>query len=329
MDRYTYLEKAAIVLLSLGEQLAAQLIRNMPEAEAKKILSAMSSISSVEDSELVEILDEFNQILNEKKPKTLRGSVEYTQKVLNKAFGTSAFASEFSHTLASSYHELTALKQVENIDSFMKLLESEHPQTLALILAHADAAMGAQMLKALEAEQRVEVTRRIAELESVDSQILRELDEHLLQLAEKTKYKGKTKGGSRHVAKLLAGLSEESEPILAQLENTHPELAEEIRGHMFTFEDLQKLTDASMRSLFQSLPKDTWSLALRMCSTSLMKKIKSNLSERASQMLEDDIAALGAQRKQDVIDAQNKITKKARELIDQAKLELMDDEPMV
>jgi flagellar motor switch protein FliG len=323
-------EKIAIFLLAIGPELAADLLKRLSKKEVQRITAAMSRLNQIEQSLVDSVLNEFVGIIES--PDQKRGlsvSKEDTKLMISKAFGHSEFAQSLSHYFDKLEPSLDAI-ELADASLIARTISFEHPQTIALILAHCPPQKAADILRLLSDSLRSEVIKRVAKLEKVDSRLIDTLNEALEEALRSSQQSGVYSiGGPKKAAAILNALSDRQKDILSEIEEKDAELSSEIEAHLLTFEDLARLSPSDLRTLFQHIDKNTWTLALRKASDELKENLFASMSERAASLLQEDIESLGPQPVSEVKKAQAEIIKVVRALEEEGKINLSNDAQVV
>jgi flagellar motor switch protein FliG len=312
-------EKAAILLRAIGEDAAAAVMRHLEPKDIRKIGVHMAELSNISREEEEAVIREF------KDARTM-GSVgfegrEYIRAILHKALGPDK-ASRILETLTTtSYPGLESLKWLDP-RAVAQIIKVEHPQTIAVILSQMDPEQGSQVLAALPEGLRPEVTMRVAQVEDVQPEVLRQLSDVLQEtLKVSGPGRGESMGGAEVAAELLARLDKSVESgIMAVVGERDAELAEAIRALMFVFEDLVKVDDRGIQELLKEAPKDDLALSLRAASPDVREKFFRNMSSRAAEMLKEDMEARGPVRVSEVEKSQQNLLKICRRLEEEGRL---------
>lgn len=319
-NKYTGAQKAAILLLSFGEEIAAEIFRNMTEFEIKRIGSAMSRLGRLEQEIVDEVMLEFYGILQQNR-KFFYGGNDYTMKVIGSAF-KGGDAEELIGQLQLG--SAASLESLELIDprTLSTFIRNEHPQTIALILAHLDAKKCGETLKLLPDSLHTEILLRIANLDSVAPDIIDEIDDVLRsEIQAMGSIHTQKIGGVEPIAEMLNLIDKATEEqILDNLEERDPDLAEQVRQLMFTFDDLVKIDDRGIQELVKGVKSDDWKVALKTASEAVRELIFKNMSERAAKMLREDMEAMSAVKLSDVEAKQFEIVQIARKLESEGKI---------
>jgi flagellar motor switch protein FliG len=309
-------ERAAILLLTLGEQEAAQVLKHMGAKEVQRIGSAMSKLSNVSKEEVHGVITQFNASV-ESETSVGVGTDEFLRKVLVDALGQDKAASIIDRiNIGRSTKGLEALKWMDP-RAVSELIRLEHPQIIAIVLAYLDADQSAEVLTQLPANMRSDIIVRIATLDGVQPSALNELDDIMeKQFAGKAGGgKTSTMGGAKAAANIINLLEPSQEGmIMEQIAKADQALGARIQDLVFAFDDLLELDDRSMQELMRQVPSDRLLLALKGADDSLKEKIFKNMSQRASEMLKDDLEAKGPVRISEVEGAQKEILQIARKL---------------
>jgi flagellar motor switch protein FliG len=319
-NKYTGAQKAAIVLLSFGEEISAEIFKSMTEFEIKRIGGAMSRLGRLEQEIVDEIILEFYELLK-KNSKVFYGGNEFTKNLIDAAFkGGDAEELIDSLALGSSAN----LDSLELIDarSLSNFLRNEHPQTIALILSHLEPRKMGEVIKQIPENLHTEVMLRIANLEAVAPEIIDEIDDVLRsEIQAIGSISSSRVGGVEHLAEMLNYIDKNTEEtLLDHLEERDPDLAEQIRLLMFTFDDLVKIDDRGIQELIKNVPQDKWKLALKTSSEAVSELIFKNMSQNAAQMLKEDMEAMAAVKLSDVESAQFEVVQLARKLEAEGKI---------
>lgn len=313
------IDKAAVLLLSLGTEAAAEVMRHLAPEEVRRVSRALTRMRKIEREELEQVQGDFERTLQEGVPLALDGR-QFALQVVSRALGGDGgeereIVSELEEAVSGTVDLATVLMGVSPT-ALARLLEGEHPQIAALILAHLGSSQAAQAIALLPETMQADTVERLARLESVPTALASEVGSVLKDLVKGLGDEpGHALGGPRAVAEMMNVIDKETENrIFSDLEASDPDLASEIRSLMFTFEDLTKLDNRSLQTLLKEVPREDLLLALKTASPPLQEKIFANLSSRAAQILKDDMAAAGPVRLKDVEEAQARIVTVLREL---------------
>ena len=318
---YTGPEKSAILLLSLGEDVAPLVFKFMNDQEIQRVSNYMSYIRNVDVEMVNQILHEFAEMAGSIGG-MVAGGKEYVRKLLLKSLDP-AKAEWIINNLSIPTLE-TGLEALRWLDAktIARFLQGEHPQTVAVILAHLDAIQAGTVLTSLPANLQAEVLLRIAKLERIPPGVIQELDKVLRnELRATGALETGQVGGIQAVAEILNNVDQTSErEIMEQIEELNAGLAEEIRQLMFVFEDLITVDDRGMQQLLKEVANEDMTLALKTASEELKEKILRNMSKRAADMLREELEVMGPVRVSDVERAQHKIIQTAKRLEGEGRL---------
>lgn len=308
-------ERAAILLLTLGENEAAQVLKHMGAKEVQRIGTAMAKLVNVSREEVRGIISEFAQTV-ESQTSVGVGADEFLRKVLVDALGQDKAASIIDRiNIGRSTKGLEALKWMDP-RAVAELIRLEHPQIIAIVLAYLDPDQSAEILASLPANVRPDVVARIATLDGVQPSALTELDDIMeKQFAGKSAGKTSVLGGAKAAANIINFLEPSQESaLMEQIEKSDEALAARIQDLVFVFDNLIGLDDRSMQELLRQVPAEKLLLALKGADDGLKEKIFKNMSQRAAEMLRDDLEAKGPVRLSEVEAAQKEILQTARKL---------------
>ncbi len=315
-------EKAAVFLVSVGEDAASEIIKRLELMEIQKITKYMDNLPTIEKEDSENILKDFNS--NFSKVGLIVKGDDYVKNLIAKSLDPDK-AKKILDNLHGPIEEegLQTLKWLDPhiIADFVK---NEHPQTIALILGHLEPISAAVVIGLLPSSIRSQVVFRLSKLERVPPGVIKDLDEVLQeQLKSTSSTQSKLVGGVRVVADILNNMDKSiEEPIIADIEKLDKEEAEKIRELMFTFDDLASVDDKSMQLILREVSHDQIVLALKTASEELTNKILANVSKRAQEMIRDDLEAMGPKKLSEVEKVQHEILKVSRRLEDEGKISL-------
>ncbi|NOY71506.1 MAG: flagellar motor switch protein FliG [Gammaproteobacteria bacterium] len=322
-DSFSGSDKAAILLLSLGEQNAAEVLRLLGPKEVQSVGMAMASMEKVNKEEATSILNGFVEEV-ESQTNLGVGSEEYIKTVLLDALGAGKAEGVIDRILMG--HNSKGLEALKWMDSkaVAEIIRLEHPQIIAIVLSYLDSDHAADVLSQLPIRTRPDVVMRIASLDGIQPSALLELDEIMeKQFSSNTNVKSSSVGGTKVAADILNFLdtSTESE-VMDSIKETDSDLGQTIEERMFVFENLSTLDDRSVQSLLREVSSDSLLLALKGSDESLKELFFKNMSKRAAEMLRDDLEAKGPVRLSEVETAQKEILVVARRLADSGDISL-------
>jgi flagellar motor switch protein FliG len=308
-------DRAAILLLTLGENEAAQVLKHMGAKEVQRIGTAMSKLANVSREEVHGVISDFTQTV-ESQTSVGVGADEFLRKVLVDALGQDKAASIIDRiNIGRSTKGLEALKWMD-ARQVSEVIRLEHPQIIAIVLAYLDPDQSAEVLALLPTNTRADVVARIATLDGVQPSALTELDDIMeKQFAGKAGGKTSALGGAQAAANIINFLEPGQESaLMEQIEKSDEALAARIQDLVFIFDNLVDLDDRSMQELLRQVPAEKLLLAMKGSEDGLKEKIFKNMSQRAAEMLRDDLEAKGPVRLSEVEAAQKEILQIARKL---------------
>ncbi|PYX90113.1 MAG: flagellar motor switch protein FliG [Acidobacteria bacterium] len=311
------LKKAAILLVLLGEEASGHVYRNLPEQDLQKLTDQIAKLEYISPDSALSVLEEY-QRLAMTQDYVAQGGTEYAHKLLVNAFGE-----EGAKELLNQVARLESLQKIDP-QQLAKFLENEHPQTIALVMAHLDAKSASELLLRMSEDVRATTIKRLAQLRQFSPDVAQKvslvLHQRLESIGEQSR---RAYAGVKGVADLLNRLDPPvGKAILENIEHEDPQLALSIRNLMFTFEDLLSVPEQGLRELLGQLDKKTLALALRGASDELKSYFFKAMSSRAVEMLKEDMEVLGPVRSREVIKAQQEIVAIARTMESEGRLSL-------
>ncbi|MBW2097135.1 MAG: flagellar motor switch protein FliG [Deltaproteobacteria bacterium] len=314
-------EKAALFLMVMGEEFTASIFKHLDEKEVKAIGEEMTRIRNINPKAISSVLNEFLSTING--DKILGGSGgRFFERTVSRAFAPNKATTLLSKVESRKGQEYFEKLESLNPEMLVNFISGEHPQTIALILSNINNELAGKVVKLLPEEIQSDVIVRIARLDSVSNEIVSEIQEILAEQVSSIGEAGpKPRGGPEAAAEILNQVDRKTEKaILEKIEEDEEELAEEIRQSMFIFEDLINLDDRSIRALLKEIGNEELLLALKTASESLKDRIFGNLSQRAAEMLKEDMEVMGPVKLVEVEQAQQLIIKTARRLEEEGKI---------
>jgi flagellar motor switch protein FliG len=315
MTERTGTERAAILLLTLGEQEAAQVLKHMGAREVQKVGAAMSKLRIVSRDEVSDVLQSFTTAA-EAQTSVGVGVDEFLRKVLVEALGEDKAWNVIERiNLGPTNKGLESLKWMDP-RAVAELIRVEHPQIIAIILAYLEPDQAAEVLSMLPAGLRADVLMRVATLDGVQPHAISELDDVIeKQFAGMSGGKRSSMGGAKAAADIVNNLDPSTEgPLMEQILKADEALGLRIQDLIFVFDNLVELDDRSMQELLRNVQSDRLLIALKGADEALKQKIFKNMSQRAAEMLRDDLEAKGPVRLSEVEAAQKEIVATARKL---------------
>jgi len=321
VNQLTGRQKAAILMVSLDVETAAEIFKNLNKNEIEKISLEIARLDVIRSSLIDSVIEEFYKLIQAQEY-VASGGVDFAESVLEKAFGPSV-AKELIEKIRNSM-KISGFVTLQKADSnqLVNFLIKEHPQTIALILSYLTPEQTADVLAEFPEELRVDVAYRIATLGKVSPNLLKDIEEVVEQLAESVISEDMSKtGGASALAEILNKANKMTErSILSKLEEMDPELASEVKSQMFVFEDLVLLDDRGIQRVLKNVDKKDLALALKAADEEIKEKIFKNMSERAAQLLREDLEVMGPVRLKEVEEAQRRIIEVVKQLEEEGEI---------
>jgi flagellar motor switch protein FliG len=326
-------EKAAILLMNLGEEKAAQVMENMDEREIQTIGNYMSSLGNVDMKVMDSVNKDFYNLIESGPSGLGKAGTDFLKSALHQALEP-AKATKILDNITSPGEEIGGgLEKIRLLEPkvIADFIENEHPQTAAIILAHLEPDVASKTVKILSKNKRMEIIHRLATLERVSPQVLRELDDVLqTEFQHSGTISGNKLGGKTVAARLIGALDRNTESmILSAMEEIDPDMANEIRELRFTFEDMKRIDDKGIRLVLGDVSSEDLVVALKTASDDLKIKILSNMSDRAAATLQEDLELLGPTKISTVERAQQKIISICKHLEDSGTIMMGRGEALV
>lgn len=310
-------QKAAILLVSLGPELSAEVFKHLREEEIEDLTLEIAGLRKIQPEVRDGVLEEFHDILLAREYLE-HGGIDYARELLEKALG-SAKAEDI-------INRLTASLQVRPFDfarktdpsQLLNFIQNEHPQTIALILAYLHPEQSGMILSSLAPELQVDVAKRLAKLDRTTPEVLYEIENTLEKRLSAFAVDDYTSAGGIDAAVDILNMVDRTteKTIIDSLEEEEPELAEEIRKRMFVFEDIITLDDRSIQKVLREVDSKDLAMALKTASEDVSSRIYKNMSKRAAEMLQEDMDYMGPVRLRDIEETQQKIVAIIRRLED-------------
>jgi len=309
------LTKAAILVMSLPPEASASLIKLLNEELVEEITREIAQLRMVNPVDKRTVLEEFYNVALAQQYLEL-GGIGYARELLERAMPPDQARRILSTIEHQVFKQPFSFLQKTEGENLLTFLQEEHPQTIALVLAHLPPTKASEILSGLPGSKQLEVVARVANMEQTNPEVIREVEKGLeARLAGVVSQRLMKVGGVEAVAEML-NLSDRTteKTILESLENEDPDLVEQIRRLMFVFEDILLVNDKGIQSVLKEIDNDELALALKTASEELKDKIFGNMSERAAQLIKEDMDYMGPVRLRDVEAAQQKIVDVVRRL---------------
>jgi len=317
------LEDAAILLMSLGEEEAAEVFKHLEPKEVQRLGETIARMKSIPREKVEGVLDKFSAIAAEQSI-LVADTDEYVKSVLKKALGEDKANLLIDRILQGS--DISGIESLKWMDpgSVAELLRNEHPQIVAAILVHLDHDQASSVLKSFTERQRNEVLIRVATLDGIQPSALKDLNEVMSKvLAGGDKLRKASLGGVKTAAEIINLLGGSAETaVLDYIREADNELAQKIMDNMFTFDDLDKLDDKGFQALLKEVQSESLVVALKGASAELREKVFKNMSTRAAETLREDLESRGPVRLSEVEAEQKEMLKVVRRLADEGQIVL-------
>ena len=317
-------ERAAVLLMALGESDAAEILKHMGPKEVQKLGMAMTQLSNVTKDKVTSVLSEFVDVADNQTALGV-GTEDYVRNVLVNALGEEKAGGLIDRILlGSSSKGLDALKWMDP-RAVAELIRLEHPQIIAIVLAYLDSDQSAEILQVLPERTRHDVVMRIAAIDGIQPSALRELDQIMEKsFSNKTNVKTSTSfGGVKAAADILNLVDSTVEAALMEdIKQIDADMGQSIQDKMFVFENLAEVDDRGIQTILREISSDSLAIALKGAYEAVKEKVFSNMSKRAAEMLRDDLEVRGPVKLSDVEAAQKEILMTARRLSDSGEISL-------
>lgn len=324
------LRKAAVLLILLGDKAASEIFHYLSPSDVQRLTAEIAVVQSVSQEQATQVLDEYSKTAIAQEYLSQGGQL-YAEKLLSKAVGDIEAKRLMEQALQSHDEQPLDMEVLNKADpnQLAKLLQDEHPQTLALLLAHLGSRFSSALLGVVQDEVRAQVLERLAKMRQLSGETLQKV---LIVLQKKVGSMGKHQnrlayGGINAVATLLNQMdSTSSKVILEAIEQSDPNLAISIRDVLFTFEDLLTVPQATIREILGQIEKRALATAMKGASENLREYLFKAMSQRAAEMLREDMEALGPMKAREVAKAQHEIVMRLRQLESEGKISLKNEE---
>jgi flagellar motor switch protein FliG len=319
------MRKAAILIIAVGDELGKKILQNLPEQDVQRMTAELAQLRNISPDLSLAVVEEFHEML-ETQQFMMHGGMDYATKLLVDSFGKQR--AEDLMDMVKRAHEATHgnLSMLQKVDAGQlgKFLDGEHPQTVALVLAHLEPKRASVVLTSLSEAHRVDAVKRLGAMRQFSPEMAQKvaiiLHKRLETVGDTSR---KAYSGFKAVADLLNRLeTEQAKTVLEQIEDENPEMALKVRNLMFTFDDLVTIPAASMREVVSAVDKRQLALALRGSAEDLRAHFFRAMSSRAVEMLKEDMEVLGPVRTREVQLAKQEILNLARQLESEGKVVL-------
>ncbi len=323
MSNLSGAQRAAVLMLLLGEQQASEIVKFMNPQEVQTLGGAMVDVSDVSQEAVNAILDDFVSTIKKQSSLGL-GNTDYVEKVFKRALGDDKAASVLGRIMPGQSSKGLEILQWMDARAIADMIKTEHPQVTAIILSVLDHQVAADVLNFLPDESRAEIIQRVASLETVQPSAMQELESIMkLQFSTNTSSKSSSFGGIKAAAQIMNSTKTALEnSIMKGLEEIDADLMMRIQDNMFTFENLSAVDNKGIQVLMRAVDNNQLMIAMKGASEEVKARFFDNMSERARGMFKDEMDAKGLMRLSDVEEAQKQIMRSARKLSDSGELVL-------
>ncbi len=311
------IHKAAILLLSLEKPLAAEVLSQMPKSLVESVTMEIAKLDDVTKEQQQAVLTEFYTLAGER-THIERGGMDFANDLLQQSLGEEGAGEILENVRQSMSSVPFGFLQKAGAENLLTFIVEEHPQTIALILSHLPPTLGAEALSGLPSNKQLEVIRRIATMEQTSPEVVHDVEASLEKRMTSTFNEQLEKAGGVSMVAQILNVTDRmtNKGILENLEQEDAELVDDIRRLMFVFDDLLKLDDKAIQSLLREIENSQWAVALKGASEEIKQKVLGNLSQRAADLLKEEMEYLGPVRVSDVEAMQQQIVDTVRRLED-------------
>lgn len=312
--RYSATEKAALTLLTLGREIASDVLKNLSEAEVKRISRAFMLVNEVPREDQFSIGKEFHTMMKAGETMLVDGR-EFARDVISSAFGDAGGETLLEYISGSRKDSISSIIRDVPDKILISFVSAEHPQTVAFLLTRMNPDQAAMVLQTMSEDMQTDLLVRIANLNMVKADVVDEVREVLRVTLRNASQNEEEVVGAKSAADILNFVDRNNEErIISEIEEMYPEMAEQIRNLMFTFEDMKLIDDKGIQAIMKEVPRDQLVIALKTASPELSELLFRNVSKRAAEMIQEDLEVLGPVKLKDVEKAQQGIVDVVRRL---------------
>ncbi|NLK75043.1 MAG: flagellar motor switch protein FliG [Clostridiales bacterium] len=317
----TGVQKASILLITLGPERSASIFKHLKEDEIEQLTLEIANTRSVSPALKDQVLDEFYEVCLAQQY-IAEGGIEYAKELLEKALGADKAKDIIGKLTASLQVRPFEFLRKTDASQLLNFIQDEHPQTIALILSYLSSSQSSTIISSLAPDKQADVAKRIAQMDRTSPDVIKEVEKVLeRKLASLVNQDYTIVGGVDSIVEILNTVDRGTEKhIMETLEIENPELADEIRRKMFVFEDIINLDDKSIQRVLREVDNNELAVALKGTSEDVQTVIFNNLSKRLAAMIQEDMDYMGPVRLKDVEEAQQKIVNIIRKLEDSAEI---------
>ncbi len=316
MSKLSGTQKAAVLMVALGDDIAANIFKYLEEDEIQSVSKEIALTKHVQPDTMDEVMEEFHT-MSLAKSYIAQGGIEYAKKLLIKSVGPEA-ARKIIDRLTKALESSAGFSSIEraNPQQLSKFIQNEHPQTIALILAHLNATQAGELIASLPETLRADVAMRMANLQEISPEVVRRISLILEQKLESLgSFATEAYGGVRAVAELFNRMDRSSgRVVLEKIENENPQLAASIRDLMFVFDDILLIDDTGIAEILKRADKKTLTIALKGTSDELRNQFFRNMSARGVEMMKEEMEFMGPIKIKEVEKSQHEVVEIVRQL---------------
>jgi len=316
MAKLSGTQKAAVLMVALGDDVAANIFKYLEEDEIQSVSKEIALTKHVQPDTMEEVMEEFHT-MSLAKSYISQGGIEYAKKLLIKSVGPEA-ARKIIDRLTKALESSAGFSSIEraNPQQLSKFIQNEHPQTIALILAHLNATQAGELIASLPETLRADVAMRMASLQEISPEVVRRISLILEQKLESLgSFATEAYGGVRAVAELFNRMDRSSgRVVLEKIENENPQLAASIRDLMFVFDDILLIDDTGIAEILKRADKKTLTIALKGTSEELRNQFFRNMSARGVEMMKEEMEFMGPIKIKEVEKSQHEVVEIVRQL---------------
>ena len=316
MAKLTGMQKAAVLMVTLGDETAANIFKYLEEDEIQTISREIAITKHVQPEVAEEVMEEFHT-MTQARSYISQGGIEYAKKLLIKSVGPEV-ARKIIDRLVKALESSAGFTSLEraNPQQLSKFIQNEHPQTIALILAHLNASQAAELISSLPEVLRSDVAMRMASLQEISPEVVRRISLILEQKLEALgSFATEAYGGVRAVAELFNRMDRNTgRAVLEKIETENPQLAASIRDLMFVFDDILLIDDNGIAEILKRADKKTLTIALKGTSEELQNQFYRNMSSRAVELMKEEMEFMGPVKLKDVEKSQHEVVEIVRQL---------------
>lgn len=308
MQKLTGRQKAAVLLVSLGPEIASKVFKHLREEEIEQLTLEIANVRKIDFEQKEEVLEEFHSIAQAQEFIS-QGGIDYAKDVLEKALGPQKAVDIINRLTASLQVRPFDFARKADPNQILNFIQNEHPQTIALVLSYLDPTQAAMILSALPQDNQADIARRIALMDRTSPEVINQVERVLEnKLSQMSMHDFSAGGGIDAIVQVLNGVDRATEKtILESLELQDPELAEEIKKRMFVFEDIVNLDNRSIQRVIRDVETNDLALSLKVASAEVQEVIFRNMSKRMAETFKQDMEFMGPVRLRDVEEAQQRI----------------------